>query len=223
MRDALSMFDKAVSFCGRELHYQEVAQTLNVLDYDTYFHVTGRLLAGDYVQALLAFDEVLTRGFAGQTFLAGLNRHLRDLLVAKDAATLRLIEMTGTLLERYRVQAEACDVAFLFGAISVLTELDSKIRQSSGQRLLVELGLMKIAGLGQKNNPDSPLIERELSAARTGDGTRFPPHRHSRFRLLHPLPRHSSPGLPLRLHQRSHDRRRLPQRSSRSDPHPRPG
>ena len=161
MRDALSMFDKAVSFCGRELHYQEVAQTLNVLDYDTYFHVTGRLLAGDYVQALLAFDEVLTRGFAGQTFLAGLNRHLRDLLVAKDAATLRLIEMTGTLLERYRVQAEACDVAFLFGAISVLTELDSKIRQSSGQRLLVELGLMKIAGLGQKkNNPDSPLIER---------------------------------------------------------------
>ncbi|WP_297410830.1 DNA polymerase III subunit gamma/tau [uncultured Alistipes sp.] len=161
MRDALSMFDKAVSFCGRELRYQEVAQTLNVLDYDTYFHVTERLLAGDYVQALLSFDEVLTRGFAGQTFLAGLNRHLRDLLVAKDAATLRLIEMTGTLLERYRVQAEACDVAFLFGAISVLTELDSKIRQSSGQRLLVELGLMKIAGLGQKkNNPDSPLIER---------------------------------------------------------------
>lgn len=161
MRDALSMFDKAVSFCGRELRYQEVAQTLNVLDYDTYFHVTERLLAGDYVQALLSFDEVLTRGFAGQTFLAGLNRHLRDLLVAKDAATLRLIEMTGTLLERYRVQAEACDVAFLFGAISVLTELDSKIRQSSNQRLLVELGLMKIAGLGQKkNNPDSPLIER---------------------------------------------------------------
>lgn len=161
MRDALSMFDKAVSFCGRELRYQEVAQTLNVLDYDTYFQITERLLAGDYVQTLLMFDEVLSRGFAGQTFLAGLNRHLRDLLVAKDPQTLRLIEMTGTLLERYRMQAEACDVGFLFGAISILTELDSKIRQSSDQRLLVELGLMKIAGLGQKkNNPDGPFVER---------------------------------------------------------------
>ena len=152
MRDALSMFDKAVSFCGTTLDYRHVAQTLNVLDYDTYFGVTEMLLAGNYVDALVAFDAVLSKGFSGQTFMAGLNRHMRDLLMAKRPETLRLIEMTGTLLERYRAQAEACEVGFLFGAISILTELDAKIRQSSNQRLLVELGLMKISGLGQKKN-----------------------------------------------------------------------
>lgn len=154
MRDALSMFDKAVSFCGTTLDYRNVAQTLNVLDYDTYFSVTEMLLAGNYVDVLVTFDTVLSKGFSGQTFTAGLNRHMRDLLMAKRPETLRLIEMTGTLLERYRTQAGACNVEFLFGAISVLTELDGKIRQSSNQRLLVELGLMKIAGLGQKKNDD---------------------------------------------------------------------
>ena len=146
MRDALSMFDKAVSFCGKALDYRNVAQTLNVLDYDTYFGVTEMLLAGNYVDTLVTFDSVLSRGFSGQTFMAGLNRHMRDLLMAKRPETLRLIEMTGTLLERYRTQAGACDVEFLFGAISCLTELDGKIRQSSNQRLFVELGL------GQKKN-----------------------------------------------------------------------
>ncbi len=152
MRDALSMFDKAVSFCGTTLDYRNVARTLNVLDYDTYFGVTEQLLAGRYAEALIAFDAVLSQGFSGQTFMAGLNRHMRDLLMAKRPETLRLIEMTGALLERYRTQAEACEVGFLFGAISILTELDGRIRQSSNQRLLVELGLMKIAGLGQKKN-----------------------------------------------------------------------
>lgn len=154
MRDALSMFDKAVSFCGTTLDYRNVAQTLNVLDYDTYFSVTEMLLAGNYVDVLVTFDTVLSKGFSGQTFTAGLNRHMRDLLMAKRPETLRLIEMTGTLLERYRTQAGACNVEFLFGAISILTELDGKIRQSSNQRLLVELGLMKIAGLGKKKNDD---------------------------------------------------------------------
>ena len=154
MRDALSMFDKAVSFCDTTLDYRNVAQTLNVLDYDTYFSVTEMLLAGNYVDVLVTFDTVLSKGFSGQTFTAGLNRHMRDLLMAKRPETLRLIEMTGTLLERYRTQAGACNVEFLFGAISILTELDGKIRQSSNQRLLVELGLMKIAGLGQKKNDD---------------------------------------------------------------------
>ena len=152
MRDALSMFDKAVSFCGKALDYRNVAQTLNVLDYDTYFGVTEMLLAGNYVDTLVTFDSVLSKGFSGQTFMSGMNRHMRDLLMARQPDTLRLIEMTGTLLERYRTQAGACSVEFLFGAISCLTELDGKIRQSSNQRLFVELGLMKIAGLGQKKN-----------------------------------------------------------------------
>ena len=149
MRDALSMFDKAVSFCSGRLDYKDVAKTLNVLDYDTYFSMTDMLLAGDYVKALMLFDEVLSKGFSGQTFMAGLNEHMRDLLLAKGPAA-SLIELTGTLLERYRSQAGRCDEHFLFGAINILTDADGRIRQSSNRRLLVELGLMNIAGLGKK-------------------------------------------------------------------------
>ena len=151
MRDALSMFDKAVSFCGTKLEYHAVAATLNVLDYETYFRFTDLLLRGDYVNALLEYDAVLSKGFSGQIFMSGLNQHFRDLLVAKGPA-ISLIEYTGSLLEKYRQQAAICEPAFLFGAISLLTEADSKLRTSSSQRLLVELTLMKISTLGQKKN-----------------------------------------------------------------------
>ena len=160
MRDALSMFDKAVSFCGSSLEYRTVAQTLNLLDYDTYFRFTDLLREGDYINALLDFDRVLSKGFSGQTFMSGLNQHLRDLLVAKGPA-ISLIEYTGALMERYRRQAEACDVAFLFGAISLLSEADGRIRTASNQRLLVELTLMKIAGIAQKKNSGLNLPEEE--------------------------------------------------------------
>ena len=153
MRDALSMFDKAVSFCGAKLNYKDVASTLNVLDYDTYFKATELLLAGNYVGALMLFDEVLSKGFSPQVFVSGLNAHMRDLLMAKGPAV-SLVEFTGTLVERYKAQAAACNELFLFNAIALLTEADGKIRQSSNQRLLVELGLMKIAGLGQKKNDE---------------------------------------------------------------------
>ena len=156
MRDALSMFDKAVSFCGTNLEYKAVAQTLNVLDYDTYFRFTDLLLEGDYVNALLAFDQVLTKGFSGQIFMNGLNQHMRDLLVAAGPAV-TLIEFTGALLERYRQQAARCNTAFLFGAISLLSEADGKLRTASNQRLLVELTLMKIAAMTQKKNSDLTL------------------------------------------------------------------
>ena len=153
MRDALSMFDKAVSFCGTNLNYKDVAATLNVLDYDTYFSATDLLLEGKYIEALMLFDNILARGFSPQVFISGLNAHLRDLLMAKGPAV-ALVEFTGTLVERYKQQAQRCDEQFLFNAISLLTEADGKIRQSSNQRLLVELGLMKIAGLGQKKNEE---------------------------------------------------------------------
>ena len=151
MRDALSMFDKAVSFCGTKLEYHAVAATLNVLDYETYFRFTELLLRGDYVNALLEYDAVLSKGFSGQIFIGGLNQHLRDLLVAKGPA-ISLIEYTGSLLEKYRQQAAICPPAFLFGAISLLTEADSRLRTASSQRLLVELTLMKISTLGEKKN-----------------------------------------------------------------------
>ena len=159
MRDALSMFDKAVSFCGEKLEYKAVAATLNILDYETYFRFTELLLQGDYVNALLEFDVVLTKGFSGQTFMAGLNQHFRDLMMARGAG-ISLIEYTGSLLEKYRQQAAKCDGGFLFGAISLLTEADSKLRTATSQRLLVELTLMKIAALGQKKNDDLELPEQ---------------------------------------------------------------
>ena len=161
MRDALSMFDKAVSFCGTKLSYKDVAATLNVLDYDTYFSATDMLLEGRYVDALMLFDEVLSRGFSPQVFVSGLNAHMRDLLMSKGPA-ISLVEFTGRLIERYKEQAARCSEAFLFGAISLLTEADGKIRQSSNQRLLVELGLMKIAGLGQKKNDEVASLSLEV-------------------------------------------------------------
>jgi DNA polymerase-3 subunit gamma/tau len=147
MRDALSMFDKAVSFCGNELRYKEVATSLNILDYDTYFDAVDVILAGDYGAALMLFDRVLARGFSGQTFMAGLGSHLRDLLVARNPATSGLLDVTGSLMERYTRQAAHCSIDFLFGGIALLTELDARIRIATNQRLLVELALMKLCSL----------------------------------------------------------------------------
>jgi DNA polymerase-3 subunit gamma/tau len=148
------MFDKAVSFCGGKLEYKDVAATLNVLDYDTYFGVTRALFEGDYKSTLMTFDEVLKKGFSGQTFASGLASHMRDLLMCKDPQTLPLLEMSGSLLERYRLQSQECDINFLFNAISLLGAIDGGFRTATNQRLHVELGLMRIANLGQKKNFD---------------------------------------------------------------------
>ncbi len=155
MRDALSMFDKAVSFCGQSLTFRDVAATLNVLDYDTYFGITRTILDGDYKTALVIFDDVLKKGFSGQTFMSGLASHFRDLLMCKAPLTLSLLETTGSVLERYKAQSLEADASFLFDAISLLGEYDAGFRSATNQRLHVELGLMKLCGLGaQKKNPD---------------------------------------------------------------------
>ena len=171
MRDALSKFDKAVSFCGGNLEYKEVAATLNVLDYDTYFGITDALVAGDYKSALLTFDEVLKKGFSGQSFASGLATHLRDLLMCKEPQTMSLLEISGSLLDRYKQQSARCDIGFLFGAAALLGEVDGGFRTATNQRLHVELALMKLAGLGQKKTLDvsdkpslPPLVKGEASA-----------------------------------------------------------
>lgn len=160
MRDALSMFDKAVSFCGSDLKYKEVAKSLNILDYDTYFEAVETVLSGDYGRALLMFDAVLQRGFSGQTFMSGLNSHLRDLLVAANPQTAPLLDVTKPLLERYSRQAALCTPEFLFDGIALLTEIDARIRTATNQRLLVELALMKLCNMavspaGEKKNSES--------------------------------------------------------------------
>ena len=95
MRDALSMFDKVVSFCSGNLEFRQVADTLNVLDYDTYFRLTDMIFAGDYQSLLVEFDAILRKGFAGQVFIAGLSDHFRNLLMAKHPQPLQLLEVTG--------------------------------------------------------------------------------------------------------------------------------
>lgn len=162
MRDALSMFDKAVSFGGNTLDFKVVAQTLGVVDYDTYFRIVDQLLTGNYGAALVTFDSVLGMGFGASSFLTGLGRHLRDLLVAREESTKYLMELTGPLMERYAEQGRRCTVEFLFGAITVLTATDNDLKRSSNQRLLVELSLMKISGLGQKKNIGNGFAEPKI-------------------------------------------------------------
>ena len=152
MRDALSMFDKVVSFSGNNLTAKTVSETLNVLDYDTYFQVTDLILAGDYAEVLICFDEILRKGFGGQTFAAGLNEHFRNLLMCKDPRTIPLLEVTGGVAKRYAEQAQKASPAFLFEAVNGLTALDTGFRTASNQRLHIELGLMKLCGMGQKKN-----------------------------------------------------------------------
>ncbi|MFR9652058.1 MAG: DNA polymerase III subunit gamma/tau [Rikenellaceae bacterium] len=162
MRDALSMFDKAVSFGGDNLDFKLVAQTLGVVDYDTYFALTDQLLAGDYHSAMVTFDRVLGMGFAMTSFLTGFGAHLRDLLVASNAATLPLLELTESMQMRYREQASRCKVEFIFGALSALTATDGELKRSSNQRLLVELTLIRISGLGEKKKlieSDTPSLK----------------------------------------------------------------
>ena len=169
MRDALSMFDKAVSFCGGNLEYKQVAATLNVLDYDTYFGITDALLDGDYKRALLTFDEVLKKGFSGQSFASGLAGHLRDLLMCKEPQTLPLLEISGSLLDRYKEQCARCDIGFLFSSIALLGEVDGGFRTATNQRLHVELGLMKLASGGQKKTLDltSPTLPQLIKEEST--------------------------------------------------------
>ena len=156
MRDALSMFDRVVSFCGTQLTGDKVAESLNVLDYNTYFAATDLILAGNYAELLTLFDGVLRRGFEGQLFIAGLNGHMRDLLMCKNPQTAGLLEVTGQVAERYRAQAnaEGCDTGFLFNAINLLTQVDTGYRTATNRRLHAELALIKLCGLGGLKKKD---------------------------------------------------------------------
>lgn len=155
MRDALSMFDRVVSFCGATLTADKVADSLNVLDYNTYFEAVDLAFAQNYPELLTMFDGILRRGFDGQLFLAGLCSHIRDLLVCKNPQTAPLLEVTGAVAARYATQAAAYDVGLLFNAINLLTQADTTYRNSTNRRLHVELALIKLCGLKKKGDNDS--------------------------------------------------------------------
>ncbi|MGC3976853.1 MAG: DNA polymerase III subunit gamma/tau [Paludibacteraceae bacterium] len=155
MRDALSIFDQLVSFCGNEITYQKVIENLNVLDYEYYFRLVNCFLQGNITEALLIFNEITTKGFEAQHFITGLSSHLRDVLVSKDPATIQLLEVGNEIGVRYKQQAASCPAPFLFMALNISNECDLNYRLSKNKRLLVELALIKMCQIThplQSNN-----------------------------------------------------------------------
>ncbi|MEA4974783.1 MAG: DNA polymerase III subunit gamma/tau [Paludibacter sp.] len=147
MRDALSIFDQLVSFCGNNITYQDVISNLNVLDYDYYFRLVDAFLKGDVTNSLLIFNEVLNKGFDAHHFVSGLSTHLRDLLVCKDPQTIALMEVGADIGKHYQQQAQLCPVDFLFQALKLSNDCDLSYRISNNKRLLVELTLIRICQL----------------------------------------------------------------------------
>jgi len=161
MRDALSIFDRVVSFSGKNLTREAVTENLNVLDYDTYFGMTDLLLDNKIPEVLNAFNVVLGKGFEGHHFINGLASHFRDLLVAKDKATLDLLEVGDSAKKKYLTQATRASIPFLLQAIQKANDCDLNYRASKNQRLLVELSIMQIASItfdGEKKKPANYII-----------------------------------------------------------------
>lgn len=146
LRDALSIFDLIVTFSTeRKITYQTTIENLHILDYDYYFRVTEALLTQNLPQVMLTFDDILRLGFDGHNFIVGLAEHFRNLLVCKDAATVRLLPVSESVQQRYRQQAEEAPLSFLLTALSLTGDCDLQYKNSKNQRLHVELVLMKMA------------------------------------------------------------------------------
>ncbi|MGS2760841.1 DNA polymerase III subunit gamma/tau [Sinomicrobium sp. M5D2P9] len=155
MRDALSIFDRVVSFSGKSLTRQAVTENLNVLDYDTYFKATDLILENNIPQLLVDFNETLARGFDGHHFIAGLASHFRDLMVCKNEATIPLLEVGNEAKQRYLEQSRKASMPFLMKGIELANTCDLNYKTSKNQRLLVELSLMQLASItfdGEKKN-----------------------------------------------------------------------
>jgi DNA polymerase-3 subunit gamma/tau len=147
MRDALSIFDRVVSYCGNNLTRQAVTENLNVLDYETYTRVTDLILDNNIPEVLLAYNEILAKGFDGHHFIAGLASHFRDVLVAKNPATLSLLEVGEQAQRLYFEQAKKASSEFLLKGIDLANDCDLKYKLSQNQRLLVELCLMQLCSV----------------------------------------------------------------------------
>ena len=160
MRDALSIFDRVVSFSGNTLTRKAVTENLNVLDYETYFVATDHIMSNNIPDLLLQFNDILSRGFDGHHFIAGLASHFRDLMVCKTPATIHLLEVGDGTKKRYYEQSQKTEMQFLLKATEMANDCDLKYKTSRNQRLLVELCLMQLASItfdGEKKN-DTPSI-----------------------------------------------------------------
>ena len=150
MRDALTIFDQTVAFCGTDVKYQDVLRNLNVLDYEYSFSLVDAFLRGDYPAALTTFDEILTKGFNALHFVAALSSHLRDLVVSKSGGLEALLELPESLKKRYKEQADRCPMQFLYEGLGITTACESGYRASVNPRLHIEFALMRMAFLMNK-------------------------------------------------------------------------
>ncbi|MBB5636110.1 DNA polymerase-3 subunit gamma/tau [Pedobacter cryoconitis] len=144
LRDALSMFDQIVSYTNKNLTYKSVIDNLNILDYDYYFKLTQYLNTADVSQALILFDEILNNGFDGNNFINGLAGHLRNLLVSKDPQTVKLLEVSENIKQKYITQSQQVQVSFILTALNLANQCDLTYKNSKNQRLQVELALIKM-------------------------------------------------------------------------------
>ena len=179
MRDALSIFDQLVAFCGKEISYEQAIEVLNVLNSDYYFRMVDAALQAAVGDALLLLNEVLQKGFDAGHFITGLAQHLRDVLVSKDAATAQLLETSDAIRQQYQQQATRCNARWIFNALDIVNTCDVQFRTAKNKRLTVELALVKLCRLveggevqssgvqsagGQKPQP-APAPARPVAAA----------------------------------------------------------
>ncbi len=158
MRDALTIFDQTVAFCGTDVKYQDVLRNLNVLDYEYSFSLVDAFMKGNYPTALTTFDEVLTKGFNALHFVAALSSHMRDLIVSKSGGLEALLELPDSLKKRYKEQAERCPLQFLYEALNITTQCESGYRASVNPRLHIEFALMRLSFLmGKLSAPAVPV------------------------------------------------------------------
>ena len=163
MRDALTIFDQTVAFCGTDVKYQDVLRNLNVLDYEYSFSLVDAFLKGDYPTALTIFDEILTKGFNALHFVAALSSHIRDLIVSKSGGLDALLELPDSLKKRYQEQAYRCPLPFLYEGLGITTQCESGYRASVNPRLHIEFALMKLAFL--MNKPAAQPVITQTAAA----------------------------------------------------------
>lgn len=147
LRDALSIFDRLVTFSGNKVTYQDAIENLNILDYDYYFRGTDMILEGDMAGSMLLFNEILERGFNGHEFINGLASHFRNLLMCKDASTVQLLEVSEKIQQKYLEQAQRCAPLNLLKGLRIMNECDVQYKSSKNQRLTVELAIMKMCAL----------------------------------------------------------------------------
>jgi len=152
MRDALSIFDQAVSFCQGNITYQKVIEDLNVLDAENYFQIVDLALENKVMDIMVLLNSVISKGFDGGLLIQGLAKHVRNVLMARDAQTLPLLEVSDQQRQRYQQQAQRCQIPFLYKALQLMNQCDINYRQSSNKRLLVELTLIEIAQITQPDD-----------------------------------------------------------------------